>query len=105
MGAQRDCTHFQQYLLKGEEESTSHQDEDQGEVENPCLLGHHNPPIAVKFIPTWEGLPLPLLWGPFLVRGLHWRGAASAYLAVLALSHGLRHPEMHQLLIKIPTAG
>lgn len=82
-------------LLEGEEESTCHQDEDDGEVENPSLLGHHNPAIAVKLIPTGEGLPLSLLRGLLLVGGLHWRGAASAYLAVLALSHGLRHPEMH----------
>lgn len=90
---------FKPYLLNSEEKSTSYEDEDNGEVENPCLPGHHNPPIAVKFIPTREDLPLPPLWGPFLERGLHRCRAASAYLAVLALSHGLWHPEMHQLLI------
>lgn len=82
-------------LLKGEEQSTCHQDEDDGEVENPGLLGHHNPAIAVELIPSREGLPFPLLRGLLLVWGLHWRGAASADLAVLALSHGLGHPEMH----------
>lgn len=95
VGAERERADFQGYLLKREEKSTSHKDEDEGEVENPCLLGHHNPAIAVKLIPTREGFPLPLLWGLLLVGGLHWSGAASAYLAVLALSHGLGHPEMH----------
>lgn len=88
-------THTHGYLLKGEEEPTRHQNEDEGEVEHPRLLGHHNPPIAVELVPTREGLPLPPLRGPVLVRGLHRRGAASADLTVLALSHGLGHPEMH----------
>lgn len=96
-------TDFQEYLLKGEEKSTSKENEDKREVEDPCLFGHHHPPIAVEFISTWEGLPLPLLWGLFLVRGLHRCGAASAYLAVLALSHGLWYPEMHWLHVVIPT--
>lgn len=40
-------------------------------------------------------MPLPP-WDPLLVWRLHWRWAASAYLTVLALSHGIGHPEMHE---------
>ena len=83
------------YSLKREEESTCDQDEDQGEVKNARLPGHHNPPIAIKFIPPGKGLPFPLLWGLLLVRDLHRGGGASVYLAVLAVSHGLGKPEMH----------
>lgn len=90
------------YSLKREEESTCDQDEDKGEVKNARLLGHHNPPITIKFIPPWEGLPFPLIWGLLLVRGLHRGGGASADLAVLAVSHGLGKPEMHQNKNKPP---
>lgn len=82
-------------LLKGKEEPACEQDEGQGQVEDTRLSGHHNPPVTVKLIPPREGLPF-LPQGPLLVWGLHRSGAASAYLAVLALSHGLGDSEMHE---------
>lgn len=83
------------HLLENKEESTCDNDEDQGEVEDARLSRHHNPPVAVKLIPSLEGLPLLLQALP-LVRGLHRCGAASANLTILALSHGLSNPEMLQ---------
>lgn len=82
------------HLLENKEEPTCDQNENQGEVEHTRLSRHHNPPVAVKLIPSWEGLPFPFQ-GLLLVRGLHRCGAASAYLTILALSHGLSNPEMH----------
>lgn len=84
------------YLLKHEKESTCDEDENESQVEDPRLSCHHNPAIAVEFIPPRENLPLPLDRLP-LARRLHWRRAASADPSVFALSFFLGFTKLHVL--------
>lgn len=84
------------YSLKCEKESACDEDENESQVEDPGLSCHHNPAIAVEFIPPRENLPLPLDRLP-LVRRLHWRRAASADLTVFELSCVLGFCELHVL--------
>lgn len=72
-GVERRLEHFSgsKYLLKGKEEATGHQNENHGKVEDPSLLCHHDPPVAVKLISAWKNLPFPFNL-PFLaVWGVH----------------------------------
>ncbi len=60
------------YLLKGKEEATGHQNENRGKIEDPSLLCHHDPAVAVKLISARKNLPLPfylLLLGVWSIHG------------------------------------
>lgn len=47
------------HSLEGEEEAGGEQDEAEGQVEDPRLSRHHEPPVAVEPVPPREQLPLP----------------------------------------------
>jgi len=83
------------YLLKGKEEATGHQNENHGKVEDPGLLGHHDPPVAVKPVSARKNLPFPFALPLLAVRGVHGWGVVCADLVVLALTDGLLNPKMH----------
>lgn len=85
------------HLLEGEEESTSDQDENERQVEDARLPGHHNPPVAKELVSPREHFPFPPGRDFLLLVGrLHRGGAVGADLTVLAVFHGPaaagRHP-------------
>lgn len=45
------------YLLESEEERAGADDEEQGQVEDSFLPGHHHPPVAAERVFTRELLP------------------------------------------------
>lgn len=45
--------------LEGEEECTCPQDEEEGQIEDALLPGHHDSPITAEGVPAWEFLPFP----------------------------------------------
>lgn len=85
------------HLLEGEEESAGDQDEDESQVEDARLPGHHDPPVAEELVSSRENLPFPPGRDFLLLVGrLHGGGAVGADLTVLAVFHGPaaagRHP-------------
>lgn len=45
--------------LESEEERTRPQDEEEGQVEDALLPGHHDSAITAEGVPAWEFLPFP----------------------------------------------
>ena len=45
--------------LEGEEECTCPQDEEEGQIEDALLPGHHDAAITAEGVPAWEFLPFP----------------------------------------------
>lgn len=46
-------------LLKGKEEGTSSHNEEECEIEDALLPGHHDTPIAAKRVSSWQFFPFP----------------------------------------------
>lgn len=52
-------TAFNENSLEGKEECARPQDEEEGQVEDALLPGHHDAAITAEGVPAWEFLPLP----------------------------------------------
>lgn len=50
---------FNENSLEGKEECTCPQDEEEGQVEDALLPGHHDAAITAEGVPAWEFLPFP----------------------------------------------
>lgn len=46
-------------LLKSKEESARPHNEEECQIEDAFLTGHHNAPVATERIPSWQLLPFP----------------------------------------------